>query len=191
MKLSFATFNVITLSCEIKSLANSIKQEPQSLNRVLFSHYLSLYHFAFRMKNLEPVPKLRTRKSSQENGSGLSNRGRMSGGVRGQAGEQRPTEMRTSSSISNLTSGASPRPRSTSLTRSQSQRLGGGRGRGQGPGSVTSRSPAVGLVRPRSSTVASSTHRGQHVLFCITKALFVEERIYLISHGKNEIYGQV
>ena len=127
------------------------------------------------MKNLEPVPKSRTRKSSQENGAGLSNRGRMSGGVRGQAGEQRTTEMRTSSSISNLTSGASPRPRSTSLTRSQSQRLGGGRGqgRGQGPGSVTSRSPAVGLVRPRSSTVASSTHRGQHSLFYITKALFV------------------
>ena len=118
------------------------------------------------MKNLEAVPKLRTRKSSQENGAGLTNRGRMSGGVRGQAGEQRPTEMRTSSSISNLHSGASPRPRSTSLTRSQSQRLGGGgrgQGRGQGPGPVASRSPAVqATVRPRSSTVASSSHRGEN-----------------------------
>ena len=128
------------------------------------------------MKNLEAVPKLRTRKSSQENGASFTNRGRMSGGLRGQAGEQRPvTEMRTSSSISNLHSGANPRPRSTSLTRSQSQRLGGGRGqgRGQGPGGVASRSPAVGLVRPRSSTVASSSQKGdicQTISGCFFKA---------------------
>ena len=115
------------------------------------------------MKNSEPVPKLRPRKSSQENGAGLSSRGRVtSGGLRGQAGEQR-TEMRTSSSISNLSS----RPRSTSLTRSQSQRLGGGRGRGQGPGLTRSTT----LARPRSSTVASSSHRGQDSHYSILWSL--------------------
>ena len=68
------------------------------------------------------------------------------------------TEMSKSSSISSL---HVARPRSTSLTRSQSQRLGGGRGgaRGGGGGGAARSAPGQQLVRPRSSTLATSAHR--------------------------------
>lgn len=66
--------------------------------------------------------------------------------------------MSKSSSISSL---HVARPRSTSLTRSQSQRLGGGRGgaRGGGGGGAARSAPGQQQVRPRSSTLAASTHR--------------------------------
>ena len=115
------------------------------------------------MKNSDPVPKLRTRKSVQE--SGTSGRGRVSGHVQKtrdhhlDVSRNHSSEMSKSSSISNINQ---VRPRSTSLTRSQSQRL--------GPrGHVTTSERHVGqprvnsaTVRPRSSTLNSnpSTARG-------------------------------
>merc|ERR1719282_14501 len=113
------------------------------------------------MKNTEPVPKLRTRKSSQE--SGISARGRLSAASISRGQHQ---EMSKSSSISNLNQ---VRPRSTSLTRSQSQRLGG---RGvSGSRNSLERTPGPGpgshLVRPRSSTVSSTPNsRGTATITC-------------------------
>ena len=106
-------------------------------------------------KNSEPVPKPRTRKSSQE--SSVSNRGRNSASRRNTS-----DQMSKSTSIAHI---PQSRPRSTSLTRSQSQRL--GRGMGSAKSSVE-RTPQHGVVRPRSSTLTTPTHsRGNwKKLFC-------------------------
>ena len=130
--------------------------------RLDFKSFFIIFLY-FRMKNSDPVPKLRTRKSVQE--SGTSGRGRVLGHVQKtrdhhlDVSRNHSSEMSKSSSISNINQ---VRPRSTSLTRSQSQRL--------GPrGHVTTSERHVGqprvssaTVRPRSSTLNSnsSTVRG-------------------------------
>lgn len=96
-------------------------------------------------KNADPVPKPRTRKSSQE--SSVSNRGRTSAARRATS-----EQMSKSTSIAHI---PQSRPRSTSLTRSQSQRLGRGMGSAK---SSTERTQQHGVVRPRSSTITTPSH---------------------------------
>ena len=116
------------------------------------------------MKNTEVVQKSRTRKSSQD--SGLSSRGRNSTASRNQPSEAKKSQgsektISKSSSISNL---SQARPRSTSLTRSQSQRLAAGAGPGTGTGTrvMSGGRSSERVVRPRSSTLGTSS-KGESV----------------------------
>ena len=104
-----------------------------------------------RREEASPLaPRPRPRKV-QEVGGGGAARGR-----RAEVGRRCPEAGNMSKSSSSVHLAPGSRPRSTSLTRSQSARLGG---RGGG-------APAkqAGVVRPRSSTLATPTHaaRGEH-----------------------------